>query len=135
MSRPEDVDRRLTAVEQGLAELRQLTAQTSVDAGAARTLAAGADRDVSEVRAELRAHLSVLNALRETQVEHGTRLDPIDARLDQVDARFDQIDTRFGEVAAAFTRVDTNFASVERQFGAVHAGLAQIVTLVEGLDR
>jgi len=33
-------------------------------------LAAGADRDVSEVRAELRAHTQALNALRETQVAH-----------------------------------------------------------------
>ena len=32
-------------------------------------LAAGADRDVSEVRAELRAHTGALNALRETQRE------------------------------------------------------------------
>lgn len=32
-------------------------------------LAAGADRDVSEVRAELRAHTQGLNALRMTQLE------------------------------------------------------------------
>ena len=54
--------------------IRQLRADLAVvaaDAQAARTLAAGADRDVSEVRAELRAHTRVLNALRETQVEQG----------------------------------------------------------------
>lgn len=34
-------------------------------------LAGAADRDVSEFRAELRAHTSTLNALRETQVEQG----------------------------------------------------------------
>lgn len=34
-------------------------------------LAARADRDVSEVRAELRAHTQGLNALRETQLEQG----------------------------------------------------------------
>jgi hypothetical protein len=37
-------------------------------------LAAGADRDVSEVRAELRAHTQGLNALRETQLEQGREI-------------------------------------------------------------
>ena len=40
-----------------------------------RLLAAGADRDVSEVRAELRAHTQALNALRETQLEQGRKID------------------------------------------------------------
>ncbi len=33
-------------------------------------LAAGADHDVAEVRAELRAHTQVLNALHDTQLKH-----------------------------------------------------------------
>jgi hypothetical protein len=37
-------------------------------------LAAGADRDVSEVRAELRAHTQARNALRETQLEQGREM-------------------------------------------------------------
>ena len=37
-------------------------------------LATGADRDVSEVRAELRAHTQGLNALRETQLEQGREI-------------------------------------------------------------
>lgn len=40
------------------------------EAAAARALAAGADRDVAEYRAELRGHARVLSALRETQLEH-----------------------------------------------------------------
>ena len=36
----------------------------------AEAAAAGADRDVAEYRSELRAHTRMLNALRETQVEH-----------------------------------------------------------------
>ncbi len=39
-----------------------------------RVLAAGADRDVSEIRAELRAHTQGLNALRETQLEQGREI-------------------------------------------------------------
>ena len=65
------------------------------DASAARELAAGADRDVSEVRAELRAHTRALNALRETQVEQGQAMDrgfaEMRVRLDQTTGGLDQI--------------------------------------------
>ena len=54
-----------------MAELREQVTLARSDAAAARLLAAGADRDVSEVRAELRAHTQGLNALRETQLEQG----------------------------------------------------------------
>jgi hypothetical protein len=37
-------------------------------------LASGADHDVTEVRAELRAHTQALNALRETQLDHDSEL-------------------------------------------------------------
>ena len=54
--------------------MREQAAITGSDAAAARVLAGGADRDVSEVRAELRAHTQSLNALRETQLEQGQRM-------------------------------------------------------------
>lgn len=54
-----------------MAELREQVTIARSDAAAARVLASGADRDVSEVRAELRAHTQGLNALRETQLEQG----------------------------------------------------------------
>jgi len=40
------------------------------EAAAARTLAAGADRDVADYRAELRGHSRVISVLRETQLGH-----------------------------------------------------------------
>jgi hypothetical protein len=65
----DDVEARLAILEREIARLREQTLLTSadattarVDAAAARVLAAGADRDVSEVRAELRAHIQALNA-------------------------------------------------------------------------
>ena len=65
------------------------------DASAARELAAGADRDVSEVRAELRAHTRELNALPETQVEQSQTMDrgfaEMRARLHQTTGSLDQI--------------------------------------------
>jgi chromosome segregation ATPase len=72
-----DMEARLTVLEREVAQLRDqlstvradvTTART--DSGAARVLAAGADHDVTEVRAELRAHTQALNALRETQLDH-----------------------------------------------------------------
>ena len=71
---PDDIESRLSAVEREVAQLRSQVAITASDAAAARVLAAGADRDVSEVRAELRAHTQALNALRETQLEQGQML-------------------------------------------------------------
>lgn len=63
MSSLEDLERRITAMETELAVVRQ-------EAAAARALAAGADRDVADYRAELRGHTRTLGALRETQLEH-----------------------------------------------------------------
>ncbi|MGH3935080.1 MAG: hypothetical protein ACRDS1_08915 [Pseudonocardiaceae bacterium] len=73
-SAADDIEIRLVTVERDVAELREQLALTRSDAAAARTLAAGADHDVSEVRAELRAHTQALNALREVQLEQGREM-------------------------------------------------------------
>ncbi len=65
----DDVEARVSSLEREVARLREQVVLANSDAAAARVLAAGADRDVSEVRAELRAHTQALNALRETQLE------------------------------------------------------------------
>jgi hypothetical protein len=59
----ENLERRVTAVEAEVVVARR-------EAAAARALAAGADRDVADYRAEMRAHTRGLEALRVTQVEH-----------------------------------------------------------------
>jgi hypothetical protein len=77
----DDVEARLAILEREVARLREQSILISsdatgarVDAAAVRVLAAGADRDVSEVRAELRAHIQALNALRETQLEQAREM-------------------------------------------------------------
>ncbi|MEO6087737.1 MAG: hypothetical protein ABIQ18_31960 [Umezawaea sp.] len=65
MASLEDLERRLSTLENRFAEVRS-------DDAAARVLAGAADRDVSEFRQALNAHTKVLGALRETQVEHLT---------------------------------------------------------------
>ncbi|MDQ2708954.1 MAG: hypothetical protein M3Z25_15530 [Actinomycetota bacterium] len=70
----DDLEARVRFLEEAVGQLRDEVVLSRTDATAARELAAGADRDVSEVRAELRAHTQVLNALRETQVEQGEEI-------------------------------------------------------------
>ena len=66
MPNPDDnLESRVTNLERDVAQLREQTTLASTDAATARVLAA----DVAEVRAELRAHTQVLNALREGQLE------------------------------------------------------------------
>ncbi|MEV6878153.1 hypothetical protein [Amycolatopsis sp. NPDC051128] len=64
MASLEDLEARVTALEEQMQHTRR-------DAAAARVLAGTADRDVSEFKQTLNGHTKVLNAVRETQVEHG----------------------------------------------------------------
>ena len=138
MGTPEDMESRLSAVEREVAQLRAIASLAATDAGAARVLAAGVDHDVSEVRAELRAHTSALNALRETQLEQGRRLDSMDGRLDSMDGRLDSMDGRLDGMVGRLDGVDGRFDRLETRmtdgFATVGAGMAQIVALLEGLE-
>lgn len=52
-------------------------------------LASKADRDVSDLRATLQGHTGVLNALAETQREHGLKLAEHGKRLDRLERKVD----------------------------------------------
>lgn len=60
----ENLETRVRSLEGEVAQIRERVALSGADAAAARVLAAGADRDVAEVR----AHTRVLNFLREDQL-------------------------------------------------------------------
>ncbi|MFJ9785289.1 hypothetical protein ACIRSS_37355 [Amycolatopsis sp. NPDC101161] len=62
MASLEDLEARVTILEEQVRSTRQ-------DAAAARVLAGTADRDVSEFKQTLNGHTKVLNAVRETQLE------------------------------------------------------------------
>lgn len=79
------------------------------DAAAARVLATGASKDAGEMKAQLQAHTKVLNALRETQLEQGSRLDRVEGRLDRVEGRLDRLET---EVQNGFTMVASGMARI-----------------------
>jgi flagellar motor switch protein FliG len=66
----DDLESRFTSLELEVGRLRE-------EVASARALAALADRDVAELRAEMRGHRQVLNALRETQLEQGQKSDEL----------------------------------------------------------
>ncbi len=66
----DDLESRFTRLELEVSRLRE-------DVASARALAALADRDVAELRTEMRAHHRVLNALRETQLDQGQQIDEL----------------------------------------------------------
>jgi chromosome segregation ATPase len=66
----DELEPRFTKLEFEVSRLRE-------DVASARALAALADRDVAELRTEMRAHHQVLNALRETQLEQGQQIDEL----------------------------------------------------------
>jgi len=113
MAQPPDLESRVTALETQVRDLTQRVQHSEQDAAAARVLAGGADRDVTEMSTEIREfrehNTRVLNAMRE---------DLTDLRA-HVDERF--------------ARVDAGFAEMRGKFDAAAAGQEQIVGLLTTL--
>ncbi len=90
-----------------MARLREETAS-------ARALAALADRDVAEIRTELRGHRQVLNALRETQLEQGQKIDEQGQRLDEQGREMREGFATLGTGMAQITALLTMITGSER---------------------
>ncbi len=154
---PDDIETRVTILEREVVRLRDQVALTSSEAAAARVLAAGADHDVSEVRAELRAHTQALNALRETQLEQGRAIAGLDQRvaglerkvagldqrvtsLDQkiagLDQRVTSLDQKMTSLDQKMTSLDQKMTSLDQKmtegFAMLGTGMAQITALLSG---
>ena len=106
MSRPDDLESRVSALESQVRELTERVGHSQRDAAAARVLAGGADRDVTEIRAEIRdfrgATAASFNAMRE----------------DLTDLR---------------GRTEDGFAEIRGRLDGAAAGQAQIVALLNSL--
>jgi 3-phosphoshikimate 1-carboxyvinyltransferase len=108
MTDPGDLERRVSALEQDVTRLQGELDRAREDAEAARTLAGGADREVSDVRSQLRAQRGLLQALRDTQVEHGDRLDRLERRMTAVELRLTALEDRVAGMDARLTgRIDS----------------------------
>ncbi|MGQ0631169.1 MAG: hypothetical protein ACT4P1_09000 [Sporichthyaceae bacterium] len=99
-----DVEQRVSALERRVGALGVRVERAEAAAADTRALAAGQDSEVAGMRAEYRAQRLLLNALRETQAEHGGRLDGIDVQLREI----------------------------RGSLSLVHAGIDHIVTLLDG---
>ncbi|MCP2164572.1 hypothetical protein [Goodfellowiella coeruleoviolacea] len=115
----DDLARRVTLLEEQMRQVRHDLREavvTKSDVAAARTLASGAHEDVADVRDRLIAHTKTLNALRETQVEHGQTLAEHGKRLTSLETKLDALETK----------VDNGFATLG-------AGMTQITALLTTL--
>ena len=108
MSEPDEqsLESRVRNLEDEVRRLKDGVVVSRSDAAAARVLAGGADREVSDVRSELRAHNQVLNALRETQLGQGQ------------------------QVAELRSEVGQLRSEMQQGFGTLHTGMAQITALL-----
>jgi hypothetical protein len=106
MAQPPDLEARVAALEARVSELDERVRRSEHDAAAARVLAGGADRDVTEMATEIRGfreqNTRVLNAMRE----------------DLTDLR---------------SLVDDGFTEMRGKLDAAAAGQQQIVGLLNGL--
>ncbi len=113
MAQPDDLGTRVTALETQVRELAERVRHSEQDAAAARVLAGGADRDVTEIRGEIRdfrqATTSSFNAMRD----------------DLTDLRNDLTDLR--------QQVGNGFTEIRGKLDATAAGQQQIVDLLDTL--
>ena len=116
MAQPSDLEARVAALETQVQELRELAGRVRAseqDAAAARVLAGGADRDVAQIRDEIRdfrrATTASFNAMREDLSDLRTNLDNLR------------------------TDVDNGFTEMRGKFDAAAAGQQQIADLLNAL--
>jgi TolA-binding protein len=114
LTEPNDIPERVTRLEREVAAARS-------DSAAARVLAGAADRDVSEMHAELRAHTRTLQALRTTQVEQGQEMRDGFAR---VDTEMREMRGDITEMRGGFTRVATEMREMRGDITEMRQDLA-----------
>jgi hypothetical protein len=109
-----ELEARGAALETQVHELAERVRRNEQDAAAARVLAGGADRDVTQVRSEIRdfrqATLSSFNAMREDLTDVRTRVND------------------------SFVQADRGFAEMRGRLDATAAGLSHITGLLNTLS-
>lgn len=101
-----DFENRLANVENQIHDLTQRIRATEQDATAARVLAGAADRDVTEIRGEIREfreqNTRVLNAMRDDLTDLRTEMR---SKFDQVDQGFLEVRGKLDQTAAGQERI------------------------------
>lgn len=120
MAQQPDLEARVAALETQVHNLADRVRVTAQDAAAARVLAGGADRDVTDLAVKVDANRKAINALGEQTA----------ARFDQLEQK---VDNGFAQVDRNFAQVDRNFAEIRGRLDATAAGQQQIVDLLTRL--
>jgi chromosome segregation ATPase len=123
-----DLESRFSKLEHEVNRLRE-------DVASARALAALADRDVAELRTEMRAHHKVLNALRETQLEECQRIDELRQEIDELRQELcRQIDELRQEIGGLGQELRQEIGGLGQElregFAMQSTGMAQITALL-----
>lgn len=129
MAEAEELEERVAALETQVHDLVERVQRSEHDAAPARVLAGGADRDVSEIRAEIRdfrdQNNRVLNAMRDD-------LTDLTERVDHLTERLDGLAERLGGLTE---RTEGGFAQIRGSLDATAAGQSHIVELLDQLIR
>jgi methyl-accepting chemotaxis protein len=118
MSQPPDLEARVAALESRVEALTDRVHRSERDAAAARVLAGGADRDVEQIRGEIRDFKQATTASFNTMRE-----DINDIRT--------EMHNGFAEMRRGFDEVDRGFAEMRGRLDATAAGIEQIARLLE----
>ncbi|MBO0835230.1 MAG: hypothetical protein J2P28_06890 [Actinobacteria bacterium] len=139
MTQP-DLEARVAALESRVDDLDGRVRRSEQDAAAARVLAGGADRDMSEVRTEIREfrdhNTRVLNAMREDLADMRSGLD---AGLSEMRGGLGEMRGGLHEMRGGLHEMRTGFAEIRGRLDATAAGQQQIAdmltTLIEREDQ
>jgi chromosome segregation ATPase len=112
-----DLEARVRDLEHEVLRLKDSVEISRADSAAARVLAGGADRDVSDLKTLLRAHTQTLNALRETQLEQHGKLMSLDEKVTSLDDKSTPMQAQ----------IDGLRSEMQRGFGTLHTGMAQLL--------
>ena len=99
-------------LEPRLSALEARMNEVEAEQAATRMLAAGTDRELSEVQVELRVHRTLIQALQQTQSETLTRVRAVERALD---AGFAEMRAGFAEMRAGFDAIADRFAGVDQR--------------------
>ena len=138
---PDDLAERVAALEKQVRALYARLRSSEEDAAAARVLAGGADRDVSEFGSDLRELNSEFGDFKiefgDFKSEFGDFRRATTAsfnalREDFTDLRGEVNDLR-ADMNSRFERVDNGFIEMRGRLDAAAAGQQQIVELIQGM--
>lgn len=84
------------------------------------------DADLADLQEQRRHDVRLFRSIRETQIEHGRRLDGIDGRLEGIDGRLDRLEAGLAEVKSELTEVQTGLTEVRTGLAELQGGLTEV---------